>query len=219
MKNIIKSVIVLALLSSPVAYNAHADLVWGALNFLGTPGKVVNFVFSQYVGDTTVTPSWDIYTWDYGSRMWESDWSTNVRKKYRYDLVTKRGRFLSASWSVNPFYSSTSTEPFDTGGVAISMYNCSSSGAGQSSAQTYTFAATCSTTSTGVNPPSGPFEVTLKTIGTRQVEKCEQEVNYHREFRRTIHLMPYGYVTERLGTASYAMDFPFQCWAGTPYKY
>jgi hypothetical protein len=191
------------------------------LSIVGITETIGNVVF----GETTVAPSYCLYTWDY-SYNWQlpnfaaySGHYSKLRQRVRYDIVTGL-YFFSSFTDFDGMGSTSNNSPFIIPSVALQNYSCYLTNNVTTIVQSYTVVETCSVTSTGLAPPAGPFNICLKTVGTALPSSCfSTNIGWTREFRKAEQVMPYGYVTTRLGVPNFSLAYPFQCWAGSVYQY
>lgn len=231
MKTITKLALLAGLLFAPVqAVKAQADF-----QFIGTTWAVYSWLHQVIIGQAVVTPSFDLYTWDSTDSAWRFYTKSHRHQKYKFDYIARARFYTETITYENPDTGgSTNNTPFPITGVGFLSYYCNLplfdaggnpvGSIGQSKAQSYTFIMTCSVVSTGMAPPTGPFDVSFKTSGTRVPKDCNSTVSGRgywdsREFRKSYSLMPYGVQTGRMGWVNYSLAWPFQCWAGSVYLY
>lgn len=182
------------------------------LSILGTVETLGHLV----TGETTVTPSYCLYTWDYSGFVKNDVFGDHTeRLKFRYDPVGNH-TFYTSVYKVGSSTPVTDNAPFVLFSVALNVFNCPESG---TAAQAYTIMMTCSVVTSGLAPPTGPFAVSFKTLGTQLSTSCTDNPTATREFRKTYKIMPFGFATGRVGTPDYSFAFPFQCWAGETYLF
>lgn len=198
-----------------------ASRSFGDLSIIGIAETLGNIVF----GETTVTPSYSLYTWDY-SFNWQlptyvaySGHYSKLRLKVRYDIPTAT-YFYSSFTDFDGMGSISNNTPFMVSSIALQNYSCYLPNNVTLTAQSYSIVATCSVASTGLAPPTGPFDISFKTVGTAVQSSCnDTNTGWTREFRKSYSVMPYGYVTGRVGVPNFSFAYPFQCWAGYIYQY
>jgi len=221
-----------ALLLAPLQTKAES----GDLQFGGLPWAVYTYLHEVIIGQTTVIPSYDLYTWDLTDSNWLFYSKSHHHLKYKFDFYARR-QFYTETWTYDNSPNSTpstNNTPFQLTGVGFVSYYCNRplydaggnpvGGIGESKAQNYSIVMTCRTTTTGMSPPTGPFDISFKTAGPRLAKDCTSTVSGkgywdYREFRKTFSVMPYGFETGRIGWVNYSLAWPFQCWAGPTYLY
>jgi hypothetical protein len=219
MKNKLKRIWKFAILAALVFGSTSKS--FADLSIIGIAQTLGNIIF----GETTVTPSYSLYTWDY-SFNWKlptyvaySGHYSKLRQKVRYDIPTGT-YFYSSFTDFDGMGSISNNTAFMIPSIALQNYSCYLTNNVTTIAQSYTVVLTCSVASSGLAPPSGPFNICLKTVGTKLQKSCS-DTNFGstREFRKAFSAMPYGYVTGCVGFPNYSFAYPFQCWVGSVYQY
>jgi hypothetical protein len=212
MKNILKITIIVGLLSMPLMKSRAGDL-----SIVGITTKVGDIVFGQ----TTVTPSYQLYTWDASWKVKNyNGYDGSARRRFKYDPRTQTG-FFETITVVGTNAPTSSNASFMTDTIALQNFDCTSEPIGfVRSTFSYSIMMTCTTTTSGMSPPTGPFDISFKTMGTSLAQNCDPFTSTSREFRKSFKVSPFqGYVTGRVGVPNYSFAWPFQCWAGYVYLY
>jgi hypothetical protein len=189
----------------------HADA-------LGTFTGIAESVGTIVIGKSTITPSFNVYTWDYGASYYQG--FQKIRKSIRFNRIIGQYFFLQTqTLSGDP--PATNTAAFPPDSVALWNMNCPQHlGTCDYAIQSYSLQVTCTQVSTGVAPPTGPFDISFKTFGTGLSESCSADPpGDNGFFRKQIEVPPFGFVTTVVGHPSFYFDYPFQCWAGEWWEY
>jgi hypothetical protein len=218
MKNCAKIIVLAIVLLTP--FTLRSD----GLDYIGIAEKIGNIIF----GETTVTPSYSLYTWDYFDRINMIDygryWSS--RLSYKFNIISG-AKFYTDHETSWPDYDTTSNSQFWIPNIALAIYGCNQdpadyayNGIMEAAAESYTMVMTCGVVTTGMSPPTGPFPVCFKTSGTKLAQTCTStNAGWSPNFRQEFNVMPYGHVTGVVGYPSFDFAWPFQCWSGDIYLY
>ena len=213
MKNICKIIIIITLTVLPVAGRSEGLSIVGIAETLG----------HIIIGETTITPSYGLNTWDYFENYQNSNTGYYERNRFkvRFDIFTGYTTFSRHVEKLNyPTIDADGVFIIPDPGMALWNWSCYPPGITDIEAYSYTIVMTCSQISSGLFPPSGPFPISYRTAGTAMGESCT-DTNYGRlgEFRASYQVLPYGHVTGRVGFPNFRLEWPFQCWAGEIWDY